>query len=174
MNQETFSLLTKISNVVYYKFDSYGGSNREQRIHDSNLEEKLQLLQRYGLVVRVNADEFSITEKGQEIATYSNWAEYLKHRKHLNEQKRQKELNEFTITKFQKRTRYWPLLISLISIVLSIFALTKKSPQQEEQHIKQSIKKQNTIHSKSKNKPKNHELDSLDIDTVSLITKLEK
>ncbi len=143
-----FELLVEISKKDFADLaDHSGESNRDQRIREIEKRRKLNYLLSQGLISKTE-DIYIITEYGFIVAQYKSWSKYLSHQKELINRKQLKENLDLKISEFQVRTKFLPYYISLISIIISVIALTNpfeskiKSVDSVDKHQQKKTKNQ--------------------------------
>ncbi|APZ47685.1 hypothetical protein BW723_15910 [Polaribacter reichenbachii] len=136
MEKPVFDLLVEISKNKYFDYeDKSRTTNRDKEIERSEKYRQLRYLLDQGFISSTK-DIYIITEYGYIVSQFESWSEYINHQKELLDRKVKKENLDLKISDFQVRTKYLPYIISLLSVVLSIIALSyqfKKENKTEEQ-----------------------------------------
>ena len=140
MEKPVFDLLVEISKNRYFDYEDKSRiNNRDKQIERSEKYRQLEYLRNQGFISSTK-DIYIITEYGYIVSQYSSWSEYINHQKKLLDRKVKKENLDLKISDFQVRSKYLPYIISLISIVLSIIALSYQFKKEDkiEKNGKQS------------------------------------
>ena len=151
MNEEVFQLLQIINDDVNHEFVGVGGSNNDQRIADEHELSKYEILVNHSLINRTERKKYTITEYGTLVAQHSSWEDYLIHVRDINARKVKKEKLDLKISEFQVRSRNWPIIISIIGLIISAIALFNSGLTENPTEIKQDVE---TVKSPENNPPK--------------------
>ncbi|MBD0825532.1 hypothetical protein [Aestuariibaculum marinum] len=144
MEKPIFDLLIEISkNDFIDNEDKSNITTRDKLINRAEKQRQLDYLLSEGLVSRTN-EIYIITEYGYHIAQFNSWKEYLSHKKALIQRQLKKEKYDLYISWFQSKTGWFPYLVSIIGVVISLYAL-KNSKEK-------SLEKLQTTHKETANK----------------------
>ena len=145
MEKPIFDLLIEISKTDFVdNEDKSRTTNRDKIIAQSEKQRQLDYLLQQGLISRTN-DIYIITEYGYHIAQFKSWNDYLIHQKKMFDQKLKKEKYDLHISWFQSKTGWFPYLVSIIGVVVSLYALKnskEKPPEKSQINHKETMNKQ--------------------------------
>jgi len=125
--EQLLQALHKAENYTMFSADLYG----DLPDMDSAARRKDDLLLELGLITEYKAMR-SLSGFGLEVCQNGGWLEYVKQEEQHQaiEEERQRKQDEklkyeVGISKYLYKTRWWPLIISIISLIAAILALLK-------------------------------------------------
>lgn len=72
-----------------------------------------------------------LTKFGNDVISQGGWIKYLENEKRTNERTEQKAVFDFQISKIQAKTKLFPYIVSVVSLIISLFAYFKKEDKAE-------------------------------------------
>ena len=120
-------------------------------------------MNREDLIIRSQSHVKEISDKGKEVFESGGWLKYLERQRIREEKEEERNHWNSQLTKWNVKTRWWPLGISVASLIVSVVAFTITTSQDKVDKKEKGIEKSNT------NGPKTSG-DSLDILVMDSVT----
>jgi len=115
-------LMCKKANAQY-ELSRYIQEKHNQSYEDAYMI--LKYMEENNLVVSPNSGTYMITTSGYDIQKQEGYIEHIKKQREYHKQKKEADLASLTMKIYNKKTRYWSFILSVIAIVISIIALLK-------------------------------------------------
>jgi hypothetical protein len=121
-HQKIESLLDEINKSNYYimLFAEDFQSNEEYKLYVNHIEIMIEEL---GLINNFESKKSTlyVTKFGRNvIVNYGGWVKYLEHETKVQNRAELKAQYDLKVSKYLAKTRFWPLIISIISLLLAI------------------------------------------------------
>ncbi|MCD0472504.1 hypothetical protein [Flavobacterium sp. JAS] len=121
-HQKIESLLIEVYKSDYYIIASadHFQSNEEYKLYVNHIE---IMIEEFGLInhLKTKKSTLFLTKFGRNvIVNYRGWIKYLEHEKKVQDRVELKAQYDLKVSKYLAKTRFWPLIISIISLLLTI------------------------------------------------------
>jgi hypothetical protein len=126
-DQKIESLLYQIYESNYYvmPFADDFQSNEEYKLYANHVE---IMIEEFDLIRHFTSKKSTlyVTKFGRNvIVNYGGWMKYLNHVTKVQERVELKAQYDLLVSKYLAKTRFWPLVISIISLLLTIGNILK-------------------------------------------------
>lgn len=117
------SLLNEIHKTDYYimPFADDFNSNIEYKLYENHIE---IMIEEFGLInhFKTKHSTLYLTKFGRNvIVNYGGWLKYLEYETKVQNRVESKAKYDLKISKYLSKTRFWPLIISALSLLLTIW-----------------------------------------------------